>query len=243
MATAVTRPANGITGRNGLIDRYFYFAMSLLIAALVVWGFSHTINDSLFHAAIPRPFLLWVHGAAFSAWVAFYILQSALVRTQNVKVHRLLGWFGAALAATMVVLGIVISVIMGRFDAVQLHLPDPTFLSVPFGDMVMFGICVGLAIQWRKKPELHRRLLFIASCALLDAAFGRIAYIFNNNLFYPALDAVILLGVARDLVVNRSIHKVYRVALPLMVVFQGIIIYLWRGSPGWWLSFCHRVLG
>jgi hypothetical protein len=239
---AVTRRSPSFAGRNGLVDRYFYFAASLLIAVIVVCGFSLTIDQSLFHAAIPRPLLLWIHGAAFSAWVAFYILQSALVRTHHVKVHRLLGWFGTALAATMVVLGIVIAVIMGRFDAVVLHQPDPAFLSIPFYDMVAFGTCVGLAISWRKKPELHRRLLFIATCALLDAPFGRVLYIFNHALFYPLLDGVILLGVARDLIVNRNIHKVYRVALPLMILLQGITIYLWRGSPAWWLKFCQNLL-
>jgi hypothetical protein len=240
---AVARPTNWVSGRNSLLDRYFYLFMSLVVAAIVVWGFSFSINDNLFHPAIPRPFLLWIHGAAFSEWVAFYILQSALVRTHNVKAHRFVGWFGVGLAAVMVVLGCVIAVIMTRFDAFQLHQPDPTFLSIPFFDMVTFAMFVGLAIYWRRKPELHRRLLLIATCALLDAPFGRVLYIFNNSLFYPFLDAVILLGVARDLFVDHRIHKVYRVAIPLMMVFQGFTIYLWRGSPSWWLKTCQAILG
>ena len=68
----------------------FLFRMSLLTAAIVVWGFNHTVNDHLFHPAVPRPLLLWFHGAAFSGWVAFFIFQSALVSTGNVKRHRLL---------------------------------------------------------------------------------------------------------------------------------------------------------
>jgi hypothetical protein len=78
-------PATTIEFR-GWLEKYFYFAMSLLIAAIVVWGFSHTIDANLFHGAPPRPLLLWIHGAAFSLWVAFYIFQSALVRTRNVRV-------------------------------------------------------------------------------------------------------------------------------------------------------------
>ncbi len=73
------------TGRNGILHRYFYFAMSLLIAATVVVGFQRTVNDNLFHPAIPRPFLLWIHGAVFSAWVIFFILQSTLVRVHKVS--------------------------------------------------------------------------------------------------------------------------------------------------------------
>ena len=49
-------------------------------------------------------------------------------------------------------------------------------------------------------------------------------------------------GCGADLVVNRNVHKVYRVALPLMIVLQGITIYLWRGSPAWWLEFCQKLL-
>jgi hypothetical protein len=241
---AIPRPFRAITGRGGLVDKYFYFSMSLLIAAIVVWGFSHSINESLFHPAIPRPLLLWIHAAVFSAWVVFYISQSVLVRTRNVKLHRRLGWFGAGLAGVMVPLGLAIAVIMGRFDKHVLHFTDADqFLSVPFGDMVMFGICVGLAIAWRKTPDLHRRLLFIATCALLDAPFDRIDYIFDHDLGFICLDAVILLGMVRDLVVDRRIHKVYLAAMPPMVIFQAILIYLYRGAPEWWLGIGRRILG
>ncbi|HSZ17686.1 MAG TPA: hypothetical protein VK764_11340 [Terracidiphilus sp.] len=239
-----TQNQTAINSLRRWVDRYFYFAMSLLVAAIVIWGFSHSINENLFHAAPPRPILLWIHGAAFSAWVAFYIFQSALVRTRNVRIHRTLGWFGVALAGLMVVLGFIIAVLMGRFDKHILHIPDTdTFLSVPFGDMLAFALCAALAIYWRKKPELHRRLLFITTCALLDAPFGRIQYIFDHTLFYVCVDGVLLLGVARDLFVDRRIHKVYRVAVPLLIAFQILIVYLYRGAPAWWLNLGRSILG
>jgi len=241
---AVPRRMPALTGRNGLIDRYFYLFASLLIAAIVVWGFSHTVDQNLFHASPARPPLLWFHGAAFSAWVLFYIFQSALVRTRNVKLHRLFGWFGAALAAAMVVLGCVIAVIMARFDWFTLHEPGTdVFLSVPLGDMLVFGPLVALAILWRRKPELHRRLLFIATCCLLDAAFGRNDFIYEHNLLFVCLDAVILLGVVRDLLVDRSVHAVYRIAFPVLIAWQALMVYLWRGAPAWWHTVTSRIVG
>jgi FtsH-binding integral membrane protein len=240
---AVARPVPHVAGHNGLIDRYFYFAMSMIFAAIVVWGFSQTVNQNLFHAAPPRPLLLWIHGAAFSGWIVFFIFQSGLVRTRNVKWHRFFGWFGAALGVLMVVLGYTISVIMGRFDAVVLHEPDPTFLSVPFYDMTVFGVLLALAITWRKKPELHRRFLFLATCSLMDAPFGRFDFILNNALFFICVDLVILLGVGRDLLVDRGIHKVFRYALPALIVGQCFSIYLWRGAPSWWAGATHLMLG
>ncbi len=233
-----------LTGRNGILNRYFYFAMSLLAAAIVVAGFRRTVNDNLFHPAIPRPFILWIHGAAFATWVCFFIFQSTLVRIHKVSWHRFSGWFGAGLATVMVVLGVSTAIIMARFDAVQLHQKDTdAFLSIPFYDMIAFGVCIGLAIYWRKKPELHCRLIFIATCGLLDAAFGRFDYLFDHNLYFPCLDLVILLGVVRDLLVDRRVNKVYVYALPLLIVGQSFAVYMFRHNPSWWQGITHAILG
>ena len=217
--------------------------MSLMFATTVVWGFSRTVDANLIHAAPARPFLLWIHGAAFTSWVAFFIAQSGLVRIRKVSWHRFLGWFGATLAATMVVLGTVIAIIMARFDAVQLHMSGTdAFLSIPFFDMLAFGTAIALAIYWRTNPEFHRRLLFIATVCLMDAPLGRFDFLFNHNLFYLAMDVMILLGVARDLIVDRRVHKVYFYALPLLIVGQSLTLYLWRINPSWWRSITHAIL-
>jgi hypothetical protein len=231
-------------GRNGILQRYFYFAMALVMAAIVVTGFKRTVNENLFHPAVPRPFILWIHGSVFAGWVIFFICQSTLVRIRKVSLHRSIGWFGAGLATVMVPLGTATAIMMARFDTVQLHQKGAdAFLSVPFYDMIAFGVSIALAIYWRSKPELHRRLIFIATCGLMDAAFGRFDYIFNNNLFFACLDLLIVLGVARDLLVDRRVHKVYRFALPLLFVGQSLALYMWRGNPSWWQGITHAILG
>jgi hypothetical protein len=243
LADRIQKEASTAKPFKTFLSRYFYLCMSLVFAALVLAGFSQTVKASLFYANPPRPLLLWFHGAAFSTWVVFFIAQSALVRTQKVGVHRLLGWFGAGLAALMVTLGLITAVVMTRFDILVLHQKDvDSFLSIPFGDMVVFGSCIALAIYWRKKPEYHRRLVFIASCQLMDAAIARFDYMFNHNLFFPALDCLILLGVARDWVVDGRVHKVYLYALPAIIVAQVFEVYTWRVNPAWWASITHAIL-
>lgn len=226
------------------LSRYFYLSMSLVLAVLVAWGFSRTVNANLFHANPPRPRLLWLHGAAFATWIVFFIGQSALVRAHRVSVHRLLGWFGAALATLMVVLGFTITVIMTRFDALVLHQKDvASFVSIPFVDMIVFGSCMALAIYWRKKPEYHRRLVFIATCQLMDAPLGRFDFMFNHSLFYPALDCLILLGIARDWLVDGRVHRVYLYALPAVLVLQSFALYTWHANPPWWAAITSAILG
>jgi hypothetical protein len=226
------------------LSRYFYLCMALAMTGLVVWGFGHTVDANLFHANPPRPLLLWIHGAAFSTWMVFFIAQSALVRVRKVSVHRSLGWFGAGLATVMTALGFTVAVVMTRFDTVVLHQKDvDAFLSIPFTDMIVFGLCVALAIYFRKVPEYHRRLVFIATCQLMDAAIGRFDFWFNHNLFYPGLDFLIVLGMARDWVVDGRVHKVYLYTLPPMIVVQSLAVYVWRVNPGWWQGVTHAIMG
>jgi hypothetical protein len=159
--------------------------MSLVMAGFVVWGFSRTVDRNLLHPSTPKPVQLWFHGAIFSAWVVLFIAQSALVRLRKVSVHRVLGWFGAALAATMFISGIVVTPVMMRFDITVLHrVTVRSFLSILWCDMIIFGACMALAIYFRKRPQYHRRLVFMASCQLMQAAFVRLPFLGNHDLFY-----------------------------------------------------------
>jgi hypothetical protein len=242
--SATARPTAHFTGRNGLVDKYFYFSMSLLIAGIVLWGFSHTVNENLFYPAVPRPLILWFHAAAFSAWVLFFIFQSALVRTHNVKWHRFFGWFGAGLGTAMVLLGVTTAIIMGRFDTFVKHEPgSDAFLIVPFFDIATFTTFFSLAVLWRKKPEFHRRLIFIATCGLLSAAFGRFQYLSDHNLFYAGVDSLILLGVVRDLLVNQRVHRVYIIALPVLIACQAFVVYTMASGSAWWVKIADKILG
>ena len=241
--TAPARPINAFTGPRGFVDKYFYFAMSVLIPVIVFSGFSRTINENLLHSAIPRPRILWVHAAAFASWVMFFLFQSILVRTRRVKWHRFFGWFGAVLGAGMVPLGVATAIVMGRFDTYQLHQPgaEPFFI-IPVFDMAAFGTLLALAIACRKKPELHRRLLFIATCALLDAAFARFDFLFDHSLFLFCPDLVIGLGVVRDFLVNRRIHRIYLIALPVLIVLQALVVLIWRSEAAWWVRIAHAIM-
>jgi len=227
-----------------VLDDYFYFLMSFLIVLIVVYGFSHTIDRNLLHPAIPRPFILYIHAAVFTGWLGFFILQSSLVRTRNVRMHRAVGWFGLVMGGLMPILGVATAISMGRFDALQLHQADAEVnLIIPLFDMVVFGSAFALAMYWRKRPEYHRRLIFVACCALTAAAFGRFPeHILPPVLFYGGVDLLILLGVARDLVVNVGLHSVYRYAIPAIVLGQIVVMYTVTHNVSAWLRIAHAIL-
>jgi hypothetical protein len=236
-----------------LLQQYFYFFMSLLIAVIVVYGFSHTIGERLIHAAVRRPFILYLHAAIFFGWVLFFIFQSLLVRTHKVRLHRQIGWFGVALGVAISVLGISTAITMTRFQMFRLHAVEDavTDLLGPFLDMTSFTIPFALAIYWRKKPEFHRRLLLVATCALTSAAFSRMPLqmlpVLPNMLIfiwiYGGVDVLIFLGVVRDMIVDRRIHRVYLYALPALLAAQAVVICMYQYDWALCVKIAHAVVG
>ena len=207
--------------------------MSLLIAVVVVCGFGPTVDQRFLHPSHPKPFLLSIHAVIFSAWVLLYIVQSALVRTGNVRIHRALGWFGVALGVAIPIIGTITAVTMRRFDLLDpdLSLRAP-LLRTALLDVTSFTIPFALAIYWRTQAELHRRLMLIASCALTAAAFVRFPAMFHAwPCFYVGVDFLVLLGVLRDLVVSRRVHPVYLYVLPVLILAQftvmDTILHFW----------------
>jgi hypothetical protein len=223
---------------------YFYFGMMLLCAAILIWGFGHTVNGVLLHPAVPRPKILWVHAVVFSGWLVFAILQTGLVRMRKVKVHRVLGWFGAGLAATMVVVGVATAIELGRFDVRVLHEAGAdTFEVVSFADMILFPTLVTMAIVWRRNVELHRRVFLLATVALTGAGFGRIDWLRAHNLMFFCADALMCLGVLRDWIVDGRVHRVYKVAIPCIVVWHACVTWMYLRPPGWWVRLAHAWMG
>ncbi len=243
MSTVASAPLTHAPGKAvplRFVEKYFYTFMSLLIVAVVTYGFSHTVDQNLVHASEPRPAILWVHGFLFSGWLAFFSLQSVLVRVRSVNVHRTLGWFGAAMGAGVFVIGIVTTFTMAKFHFHVLHDTDMIFVLVPFWDMACFAVAFGLSIYWRKKPDYHRRLALIATCALTAAGFGRFP-ILPPGTFYAGVDLLILLGVARDLLVDKRVNAVYRVALPVLVAGQVLVMYTVITKPEYWVQMATAI--
>lgn len=245
--------------RASLLENYFYFFIALVIAAVVVRGFSQTVESKLFHPPQPRPVLLFVHAAVFFGFVLFFILQSALVRIRKVSWHRSIGWFGVGLGVAMFVIGLSTAVTMARFNKFTLHAQYPwANLLISFFDITAFAVPFALAIYWRKKTEFHRRLQLLSCCALTAAAFGRFVPFFlaagtkhslvivvlaSWTTLYAGVDILILLAVSRDLFLDRRIHPVYAYGLPAFVVCQAFVLYTVVHHSPWWLKTANAIIG
>jgi hypothetical protein len=237
---------SAVTGWRKLLDRHFYFLMSLLIGLITLYGFSRTVGDKLVHPLIPRPFALYLHAALFSVWVAFFIAQSALVTTGNVRWHRITGWFGAVIGLGVLVVGVWTALTMARFNVLHFHSRHADLaLLISFYDISAFAIPFALAIYWRRKPELHRRLMLISMCALMAAAFGRFPippHVRPVVFFYIAVDFLLLIGIARDLVVTKRMHPAYICALAAFIVCQLAVGHTIYHHSKYWSRMAQVIL-
>jgi hypothetical protein len=164
-----------------MTDRVFYSSTALALAVVVFAGFAQTFYlRSYFGAPVSitgmttMSALTQAHGVIFTAWVLLFVVQTTLVATRNVAVHRKLGFAGAALAAAMVAVGLPTAFAAAARGSAPPGVPPLVFLVVPVFDILLFTGFVTAAVIRRREKEAHKRLMLLAYCAILPAAVGRI---------------------------------------------------------------------
>jgi hypothetical protein len=221
-----------LRGLTEALDRPFFLVMSVVIALVVAYGFSFTIGDNLLHPPYPRPWVLHAHALAASTWVPLLIVQATLVRLRKVHIHRSLGYWGMVHGAMVPISGIAAGIAMAKLRLAHGDPDGALSFPIPVNDAFAFAAVFALGAFWRKRPELHRRLMFLAACVLTGAAFGRMPALEHAEWFYAGVDALILVAVLRDLAVMGRVHSVYRFGLPAIVGGQLITAYV-RWTPLW----------
>jgi len=224
----------GLSQAQPVRNRSFFLALGLLLVAVVVFGFSFTIRDNLLHPPYPRPAILYIHTVVFSAWVLLFVVQTTLVRVRRLDLHRRLGQWGLLHGAAIPLVGIATAISMTRLRVSHGELDAARSFLIPCFDMLAFSIAFTLGAAWRRRPEFHRRCMWVATATLTAAAFGRMPLLDQSEWFYAGVDALILLGALRDSVMSHRVHPVYLYALPAVVAGQLLTVYI-RWSP-WWLD-------
>jgi hypothetical protein len=224
--------------------------MAVLLAWIVWYGFSHTIEENLFHGSFPRPRVLYVHAAVFGGWMVLLVVQTGLVALlRKRRWHRWLGWLGVAMACAMPVLGTWSAIRMTHLRYGFGDLDAVAFLILAFNDMAAFAALMAAAILLRNRDnEAHKRLVLMAATLICVAALTRFppwlpAPEHGVWSYYLYADLLVALGLARDLVVCRRPHWVYRRVFPAVIALQALAnaVYMTRPKP--WMDFALQLIG
>lgn len=189
-------------------ERRFYAGMSGLALCVVLVGFARTYYLKGLFGSPSLPFSLHVHGAVMTAWFLLFVAQAALIRAQRVDLHRLVGVFGAVFAVVL----IPIAIATARHFVIR-SLDNPDFLPVAAAiagyDAVViavFAILVGVALAWRHRTDIHKRLMTLAAFSLLGPPFARLVSDDNAVL---ASNLIVLVPIALDTIWNRRLHPAF----------------------------------
>ena len=152
------------------LPRLFGVAMALVALVVLVVGFAPSFRPSADGMTLMRPVVM-AHATLFSSWMVLFLVQTTLVATHRVQMHRTLGVLGACLAGVMVVSGPPMALGMARRGQPA---DDPLlFMLVIVTDVLLFGGFVAAGIYFRRRAETHRRLMLIAMIVMLPPAISR----------------------------------------------------------------------
>jgi hypothetical protein len=234
-----------------MYDRLFYvIAGSLMLVATAV-GFRAFLahgkafgGDEITRQIVP---LVVVHGVAMFSWIVLFLVQSILILNGNRRLHMRIGVAGAVLAVVIVILGSATAILSTRYnpEGYQIFGGARFFLAIMLGEMLSFGMLVGVAIIYRRRSDIHRPMMLLASLMIISGSLGRFPYIGQFAIMPPlyVLGPALALG-ALFLVVQwgmtRTFNRWYAVGYSAMVTASCIVIVI--GHSATWNQIAVAIL-
>jgi hypothetical protein len=198
------------------VERWFFTGTAIAMLAISTAGFM----PSLVHTAGRRAqlsSLACVHGIVFLAWLLIFLVQSRLVASQHIALHRKVGLVSVLVLPLMITSAYATTVAMARrgFDlSGDLRIDhDPLYECVfPFSNLLIFSVLASAALAYRRRPEIHKRLMLFANIELMPAP---LAHLIGHIPWLASLPAVIVMipismfviaAVARDALLASRVH-------------------------------------
>lgn len=223
--------------RGNRAEHRFYSLVAVGAILVVFAGFARTFYLKQAFGTPPLTQLQLVHGLVMTSWFVLFIVQTQLVAAGRTDLHRRLGVFGALLALAVLILGPTVAVTAARLG----HAPSPgppplVFLAIPLSDMLVFAILVGSALWFRRRSDIHKRLMLLATVGVLTAAIARIPLPLIHDrgiLGFAGLTILIVVSCAAyDTIRNKRLHPAFLWGGLLIIVMWPLRLWL-AGTPQW----------
>lgn len=221
-------------------ERAFFIGMALIVAVTVFAGFARTFYLRPLFSTQPLTPLLYLHGIVFTSWILLFLTQTTLVAANRTGIHRRLGIAGAVIAPVMVIVGTATAII--RANVLQVPPGGPpqlAFLTIPLGDMLVFGTLAGAAFYFRRRADAHKRLMLLATISMLPAAVGRLPVGFIQQMgplaFFGLTDFLIAACALYDFIARRRLHPATLFGGLFIVISHPLRMMI--GTTDLWLSF------
>ena len=227
----------------------FHAGMAWLFVVIAIAGFVPR-SLAIIHGTMPNPPLaVHLHAAVMASWVALLAVQATLALTGRMDLHR--RWGLASLVVAPLVLTVLIAVTIVRQNDAFGTPGGPIVNNILFlqiRSIVLFPTFFIWALLTRRTdPQMHKRMMLLATMMLLDAAIARMTWLPFNTfpLSYLAVHVYLLLllvpALLYDLIRQRRIHRAWVWGLGLLLPWVVATEVVW-GSD-WWREFGPKLVG
>ena len=225
------RPASGGANNDAMnismqpaASRRFHTLMALVMAAIVVVGFSRSFYLRAWFDVAPLTLRLHLHAAVLTLWVVLFFVQARLIAVGRRRLHRSLGIAGVALAALAIA-----TTCAAAIESVRLGIErggigiDRLYSSVLL--LILFGSFVGLGTAFRKRPDVHKAFMLLAMIAVIGPALTRaVALMLGSGIRDPHLpveSALVLSGLIYHWRTRRRLQYVFLGGGLLLIATQA----------------------
>jgi hypothetical protein len=221
--------------------RNLFSIFAVVAFAIVFAGFARTFFLRFLFASPRMPVYLYLHGLLFSGWFVLFFIQTRLIASRRVDLHRRLGILGAGLAGLAVPVAIGVAIRAGRRVYETRSKPfsaEGPPLALDFGACLAFTVFIGLALYFRRRRDIHKRLMLLGSSSILLPALGRIPGLFSVGGLWGLVgfaEIVPMTFILFDTVRSRRLHAAF--AWGGLGIVLSWPTFLLVGSTGFWLRF------
>ena len=220
-------------------ERLFYTGMAVAFVLTVFAGFARTFYLRPHFQTQPLIPLLVLHGIVFTSWIALLLTQTTLVATKRTRTHMRLGVAGGLLASLMILIGTVTAIVRAKGPSPVPGVNPLSFLTIPLGDMLVFASLVGAAFYFRRRADTHKRLMLLATIAILPAAVARLPFAFIQQYgplaFFGLSDLFIVPCLIYDIVTRGRPHRATVLGGALIAISHPLRLVI--GNTHAWLVF------
>lgn len=224
----------------------FYVRMSATFIAVAVLGFLPTYWMPMARGTLATPPIVHLHAVLFFAWTALFYAQTSLAASRDLRRHREVGVAGVSLATAMLLVGLATAIIgMRRGDAAGFGPAARQFLLVSVSAILLFASLVGVALVNVRNPEVHERLMLVATASILQAPVGRVfAFFFGAKPGGPpppivvtvqpglVIDLLIVAAMIHDRRTRGRVHPAYWAGGASVLAVQLLRVPL-AATQGW----------
>jgi hypothetical protein len=222
--------------RTGVWSASFYTWMAIACVGTAFLGYIPTYWQPLAAGKFAANPIVHIHGVAMFAWTLFALVQTSLIPSGRLALHRSMGMAGVSLASFLVALGLLAALNELRTGVMAGDAPaTEAFLTVPLSDIAEFATLFALGVICIRRPDYHKRLMLLATVAVLNAPVARpyLTWIHPVTGTPPVWINVpvcwfsyLLIGVAMvyDWRTRGRPHVVYVAALPVLMFLAWAVI-------------------